>query len=255
MAGAAACVAPCHAQEPPARFQGCYQVRVGPWSRPPNLPIPDSFRLDVVTIRGYGLWSGVTSRIASPREQAMWRLLPDTTLLISWATPRDGTVLSLRPGGDSLRGTASFGGDSTPASPKADAVAWRTSCDGDWLGLEIAGTVSDTALHPVPHAVIQVVGSSVAGITDSNGRYRLCNIPTPHVSLRAAYVGYVPVVKDSIDLVESLTTVNFRLAVAPVGYRETVPGDGAPGAGRRRPPRTDSSIRPSRSTPASCKPH
>ena len=248
--------APCHSQAPSARFAGCYQLRLGPWTYPPTIAVPYTFRLDTAQVRGDGLWWAMSSQIVTAREAARWRLLPDSTLQVTWATPMYGTSLSLRQSGDSLRGTANSSGDVRPeSSMTADAVAWRVSCQHNQLHREVTGTITDTTLRPIPHSIVQVVGTSNFGVADDRGHYRLCDVPTPYATLRAVYIGYVPLVKDSIELRDSVAVVDFRLAISPRAFRDTISlsAGAVTTGGRRRPPRRQDSVEAiSNAAPQTC---
>lgn len=248
---------PCHSQTPPSRFVGCYQVRLGTWSHPPTIAVPHTIRLDTAQVKRYGLWWVVSSQIVTPRERALWRLLPDSTLQVTWDAGLYGTSLSLLQSGDSLRGTANSSGDVRPESPMtADAVAWKVSCQDDQPHREVTGTVTDTTLQPIPHSVIQVVGTSIFGVADDQGRYHLCGVPTPYATVRAVYVGYLPLVKDSIELRDSVTIVDFRLAISPRVFRDTIslsPGAVTTSGNRRASHRQDSAGTFSRAAPQTCR--
>ncbi len=48
------------------------------------------------------------------------------------------------------------------------------------------------------------------------GRYRLCDVPTPAVALKAIFINYRPLVKDSVALRDSVTVIDFRLVSSPI---------------------------------------
>jgi hypothetical protein len=89
----------------------------------------------------------------------------------------------------------------------------------------LAGTVTDSAGRPVPHAFVHIPGTNYFASTDEAGRYRLDRLPVALlvdrlpagvISARATLVGYRSVRRDSLVLVPGRTTqVDFRLFEAP----------------------------------------
>jgi hypothetical protein len=91
-------------------------------------------------------------------------------------------------------------------------AAAAVPCQAQQPHREVAGVVTDTALHPVSNATVLVVGTSIRGVTDAMGRYRLCDVQPPNATLKAVFINFRAVVIDSVELRDSVTIVDFRLA-------------------------------------------
>jgi carboxypeptidase family protein len=123
-------------------------------------------------------------------------------------------VHSLIPEGTLLRLLGAFG---LMALMTAPAAAQSTAA--------VAGTVTDSAGRPVPHASVHIPGTNYFASTDVAGRYRLDRLPVDLrlerlpaglISVRATLVGYRSLQRDSLVLVPGRTTqVDFRLFEGP----------------------------------------
>ena len=81
----------------------------------------------------------------------------------------------------------------------------------------IAGTVTDQAGTPIASARVVVIGTALIGQTDPRGRYLIRDV-TPGVhDVRAAFIGYRAVRRDSVTVRAGDTAwVNFTLAATTV---------------------------------------
>jgi Ca-activated chloride channel family protein len=70
----------------------------------------------------------------------------------------------------------------------------------------IEGYVKDNAGAPIANAQVFVVGMSISALTDAQGRYVLMNVPSGRVDLRAAFVGYRPVLVRGVTVTGGVTT-------------------------------------------------
>ena len=130
-------------------------------------------------------------------------------------------------------------------------------CQGQQPHHEVAGVVTDTAGKPISNATVIVVGASITAITDAMGRYRLCDVPTPTVALRAAFINFRAVVKDSVVLRDSVTVVDFRLVSSPITLNtiditRAPPGSYLTNGGGRPPVHLDSAAVKAPVPPPSC---
>lgn len=81
----------------------------------------------------------------------------------------------------------------------------------------IVGTVSDTSGRPIGNAQVFVVGTSLTALTDSLGRFVLEVVPVGRQDLRAAFVGFRPLLLRELPVGPTdSTSVEFRLLPAPV---------------------------------------
>ena len=80
----------------------------------------------------------------------------------------------------------------------------------------IAGTVRDEAGAPIPNAQVFVVGTAFSTLTDKLGTYTLRGVPAGSHDLRAAFVGYRPLLKRDITTATDTTTVDWALQAGPM---------------------------------------
>ena len=86
----------------------------------------------------------------------------------------------------------------------------------------VAGTVRDRATQEVlPGVSITLEGTGFGTATDAEGRYRLTGVPAGSYNLRAAFVGYDPLVRSNIALsTGNVNTLNLELNTAPQALEE-----------------------------------
>ena len=98
----------------------------------------------------------------------------------------------------------------------------------------ISGQVTDAAGgRPVPDAQVVVIGADRGAVTNSDGRYRIDNVPTGTHRLRTRKIGYSieassVAVPDGGEIV-----VNTAIHAAPTQLNEVVV-TGAPGSAQKR---------------------
>jgi TonB-dependent starch-binding outer membrane protein SusC len=78
----------------------------------------------------------------------------------------------------------------------------------------VAGVVSDSASgQPIPNATVSIVGTKLAAVTSSEGRYSIVNVPAGSAQVRVQRLGY-GVRTQSVTVVAGQTQpVNFAMAV------------------------------------------
>ena len=122
----------------PAEFVGCYDLALGPWSRPLGInaayhAIPATVRLDTaVAARG---WWSVTPDIAYPYPSRFpgtprWTAT-QSSVEIMWSNGFQSTALRLARYGTRLRGQAIVASDANEFGtdlPRAEIVARRIAC-------------------------------------------------------------------------------------------------------------------------------
>lgn len=82
----------------------------------------------------------------------------------------------------------------------------------------ISGTVLDESGHPLIGAAVMIEGTSMGGMTDSQGQVILADIPVGTYAVRASFVGYRPVVlTDVVVRSARSTSVRFDLTISPAG--------------------------------------
>jgi len=87
----------------------------------------------------------------------------------------------------------------------------------------VAGWVRDQAGAPIQNAQVFVVGTALNAITDSNGHYLIAGISPGQIDLRAAFVGYRPVVVKGIKIESNQTafwSFNLEASVVEVAALE-----------------------------------
>ncbi len=78
---------------------------------------------------------------------------------------------------------------------------------------KIAGNVVDKeTAQPIPGAAITIVGTSLGGLTDENGRYVILSVPVGSYVVKAQLVGYTPMEVENVRVSVDLTTdINLEL--------------------------------------------
>ncbi len=90
-------------------------------------------------------------------------------------------------------------------------------------GGTIAGQVVDMVTRaPLDQVAVRVEGPALAGVTTSDGRYAVHNIPPGTYRATARRVGYTPLTKTVTVSPNSATTVDFAVAAAPTRLNEMV---------------------------------
>ena len=88
---------------------------------------------------------------------------------------------------------------------------------------KIAGTVTDQSNQTLPGANVSVVGTTLGGSTDSEGRFFVLNVPPGVYSLRVSYLGYKTEVRENIRVSVGLTTeANYSLESSVIEGEEVV---------------------------------
>ncbi|HEX7572090.1 MAG TPA: carboxypeptidase-like regulatory domain-containing protein, partial [Bacteroidota bacterium] len=76
----------------------------------------------------------------------------------------------------------------------------------------IMGRVLDKETgDPLPGANVMIVGTSIGGSTDLDGKYTLRTVPTGKISMRVTYVGYLPATLGVTVGEDATSTQDFRL--------------------------------------------
>jgi len=87
----------------------------------------------------------------------------------------------------------------------ASVTAWSATTG------RITGTVTDTQTkQPLIGASVALVGTTLGGITDENGRYTIANVPVGTYKLRISSVGYGTVEVDNTSVSADLVTYEDR---------------------------------------------
>ncbi len=78
---------------------------------------------------------------------------------------------------------------------------------------KISGRIADTSTgEPLPGVNVVIDGTAMGGATNANGVYYIINVPVGTYSLSATMIGYKPVTKTHVKVVQDFTTnVNFSL--------------------------------------------
>ena len=86
----------------------------------------------------------------------------------------------------------------------------------------ISGTVTDAVTgDPLPGATVSIVGTQIGSTTDFNGQYELNNVAAGTYTLRARFVGFVPLDRESIVVNNGqTTTVDFGLNESAIDLGE-----------------------------------
>jgi TonB-dependent starch-binding outer membrane protein SusC len=78
----------------------------------------------------------------------------------------------------------------------------------------ISGTVTDSASgQPVLSATVTIVGTQLAAVTNTEGRYTLANVPAGSAQVRVQRLGYAPRTQTVIVTAGQTTPASFTLAV------------------------------------------
>lgn len=76
----------------------------------------------------------------------------------------------------------------------------------------VTGQVTDAnSLQPLVGAQIVIDGTTIGGLTNQDGRYRLQNIPVGPQQIRAILIGYEPVTQDVTIVTDDVAVVDFQL--------------------------------------------
>src|SRR5512139_620022 len=82
-------------------------------------------------------------------------------------------------------------------------------CGRAWAGTtgSIAGTVRDAGTgEPVGLANVSVVELKRGAVTDPEGNFFILNLPPGHYTVRVNLLGYVPQVRERVDVVQDFVT-------------------------------------------------
>ena len=90
----------------------------------------------------------------------------------------------------------------------------------------ITGTVTNETGIPLPAVQVSVVGTTLGALTGEDGRYTIVGVSPGAISLRAARIGYTPIVRSVTVVAGQPATADFSLtatvvsldAVVAVGY-------------------------------------
>ncbi len=90
-------------------------------------------------------------------------------------------------------------------------------------GAAVVGRVTDAAAaRPLDQVSVRIEGLGLGGVTASDGRYAVRNVPIGTYHLTARRVGYTPLTKTLTVAGDSATTADFALAAAPTKLNEVV---------------------------------
>lgn len=88
---------------------------------------------------------------------------------------------------------------------------------------KLSGRVTDKKKQPLTGVNIAVVGMPLGAATDAEGRYTILNIPPGRISVKAALIGYGPVLTQNVDITSDNTTrLDVELAESAVQMQEVV---------------------------------
>lgn len=87
---------------------------------------------------------------------------------------------------------------------------------------KIMGSVKDTETNdPLPGVNIVILGTTMGGATDADGRYFILNVPVGTYDLEASMIGYSKVKKtDVLVTVDRISTENFSLKTSVIAGEE-----------------------------------
>ncbi len=116
------------------------------------------------------------------------------------------------------------------AAAMAVGFAGVAAAQTDVTTTRIAGVVKDTAGAPLPGALVEAknndTGFSVRAVADTDGFYRLLNLPTGSYTVAASLAGFVTAEKRDLRLVlNQAPTVDFTMGLARVTEAITVTAD------------------------------
>ncbi|MDX1392905.1 MAG: SusC/RagA family TonB-linked outer membrane protein, partial [Gemmatimonadota bacterium] len=87
----------------------------------------------------------------------------------------------------------------------------------------VLGRVTDeTGTRGIEGAQVIIVGTGYGDLTDAQGNYRIDNVPAGDVQVRVRFLGYQETTTPATVVVGQSVTVDFALALAPVGVDELV---------------------------------
>ena len=89
---------------------------------------------------------------------------------------------------------------------------------------KVAGRVLESGTDlGLPGVNVVLVGTSIGGVTDSEGYYHILNIPPGTYSVRASFIGFATVITQNVRVVQDQTsTVNFALREETIEGEELV---------------------------------
>ena len=98
-----------------------------------------------------------------------------------------------------------------------------TSASAEAQTGQVTGTVVDAqSSAPLGEVQVFLVGESLGGLSRSDGRFLILNVPVGSYELRAERIGYAPQVQTVQVTAASTTTVDFRMASQALGLDEIV---------------------------------
>jgi outer membrane receptor protein involved in Fe transport len=89
---------------------------------------------------------------------------------------------------------------------------------------KIAGTVKDAQSNEaLPGANVVIVGTTMGGSADANGRYFILNVPPGTYQVKATMIGYEPIIiSEVVSRLDVTTTVDFSLKATVVEVSEEI---------------------------------
>ena len=78
----------------------------------------------------------------------------------------------------------------------------------------VAGTVTGEGNQPVPGAQVVVVGTTLGGVTGTDGRYSIGAVPAGLRTVRVQRIGFQPSAKQVTVADGAVSTADFQLAVS-----------------------------------------
>jgi hypothetical protein len=103
------------------------------------------------------------------------------------------------------------------ASLVAVALVFGASVLAAQATAKIEGRVRDASGQPIANAQVFIVGTAFSALSNPQGYYFINNVPSGSVSMRAAFVGYQPVVVNGVQVLGGQTmTQDFTLKASVV---------------------------------------
>ncbi|HWC72600.1 MAG TPA: carboxypeptidase-like regulatory domain-containing protein, partial [Gemmatimonadales bacterium] len=88
---------------------------------------------------------------------------------------------------------------------------------------EVTGRVTDKASgQPLAGAQVSIVSTTIRGLTNQDGRYRLVNVPAGAQTVRVAFIGYGTATQPVTVSAGGSASVDFAIAQVPVGLDAVV---------------------------------
>lgn len=89
---------------------------------------------------------------------------------------------------------------------------------------QVTGVVTDSAsAQPIASAMISIVGTRLAALTDANGRFTVLNVPVGTVTVEARRIGYQPAVARGVVITAGQSTnVELKLRAAALNLQAIV---------------------------------